>query len=200
MLFFMKPVLENISRGVIFKRVFSILLWVLAVAFVIGGITTSILLWSNLRIYGLGGGIVLGSIIAQIFLIILVYMIVHTIIIRAKEILSQPEGKFTVIPIASIFCKLVGELFASFMVVFSIALSLSLWITGSAFMIPEVLQKFIPHGDVTFVIGLLTLIFGALYAFFVLMFFYFLSESIILVVDIAQNLKIVRDISERNIH
>ena len=48
-----------------------------------------------------------------------------------------------------------------------------------------------------FVSGLLVIVFGAVFALFWLILFYFLSEFIIMIVDIAKNTRALRENAER---
>lgn len=202
-MFFMKSVLELISQGEIFRRVFAVLLKIVGILAIIGGLLVSISLWAALfdAHEFPPFGAILGGFIFQLFLIVTTYMVVHTIFIRARNIADLSEGDFTMIPIVSIFCRLIGEVFAVVIGILSIGLGISMWLAGGYFTYFTRELDFIPFhlgGGGVFLAGLITIGAGLLYAFLLLVIYYFISELIIVFVDIARNTKAIRKDSEQH--
>jgi hypothetical protein len=194
---FMGPVLRLISQGQFFRRVFSIALRVLAVVIALGGLVGWLVAWR--LVFELPPAGILGGIIFQLLFVVAIYMVAHTLLIRATNIAELPDAEFTVIPIASIFLKLIGEVYACFVVVIAVGGGILTWFAGGyAQLLLQGVMPFVPSfGGETFVGGLLFMVGGALTAFFVLVSFYLLSELVVVMVDIASNTSVTRRIAEQ---
>lgn len=193
---FMKPVLQVTSQGQLFSRVFAIILRILAVVAIIAGLVSWIAGWGVVfRLPAVG---VIGGIIFQLIFVVAVYMVVHTLLIRAKEIAGLPEAEYVVIPILAIFFKLVGEVFAAFVVPITVGGGILMWFAGAyALQLLGNITSFIPYlGGASFVGGILLMVFGVLVSFLVLLYCYWLSEFTIVFVDIARNTRATRQVTE----
>lgn len=189
--FFMRGVLDRLSSGRFFKRAFSVVLKTLAVLAALGGIVLWVRAWGPISDMGFGG--VIGGLVFQLVFLGVIYMVVHTLFIRANDIAGLPGSGYAVIPIGSILFKLLGELYACVQVPVALAGGIFLWFGG--YQAGLVLRQFTPSvpaalgltGGDGFWAGMVFVIGGIIGAFFVLLFFYFLSESIRVIVDIAEN-------------
>ena len=195
---FMERALKLISDGDFFKKIFAIILKVLAV--MIGAVTiiTFFSGWEVLR-YVSGAG-VLGVVIFKLILLVIGYMLIHTIWIRSNSIKEIPSSDVTVIPIVSLFLKLMGEVYAIFIASMSVGACILLWFVGSMQGFPSrAIYSLIPFGGLflsggaTFISGLTTLVMGCIIAFISLVFFYLLSEMIVIFYNIAYNTKVIRE-------
>jgi len=200
---FMGCFLRSISDGDLFKKVFAIILRVLAIVIALGGLYVWIRLWG--AVFDLRGffGVVSG-IIFQLILIITIAMVVHVIWLRAGTINSLAKAEFTVIPIASILMKMMGELYVSIFVPLSIAGGIGIWLGGGDLtyfikrylvFLPDLPFDFLRGGG-GFLGGLSFIIGGIVAAFLSLVFFYLLAEMLVVTVDIAKNIKTTREIAE----
>lgn len=193
---FMRGTLQLISQGKLFRRVFAIALQVLAVVIGLVGVVVWIETWEPV-VDLLPPGI-LGGIIFQMLFAVAVYMIVHTLLIRAKDITQLPESEFTVIPIVGIFLKLIGEVIACYGIFIAVAGGILLWFAGPG--ADSVLKQVAPFPDrdsEPFGGGVLLMVVGAIVAFFSLVFFYLLSELVVVWVAIAKNTEVTRHIAEQ---
>ena len=199
--FFMKPVLQLISVGHFFRKAFAVFLQILAVVMAIAGLVSLVGLWKS--IVGQDASLILGIIIFQIFFVVAVYMVVHTIFIRAGDISALPDSDYTVIPIVSIALKLCGEIYACFWIVVAIAGGILIWfIGGNAFYFIRKSSPFTPGFagyNSGFLGGLLFIVGGWLVSFIVLVVFYFFAEMVVVITDIAKNAKITREVAEQYI-
>jgi hypothetical protein len=197
---FMKPVLQLISVGHFFRKAFAIFLQILAAVIAIAGLVSWITVWKSVA--GQDFSLILGIIIFQLFFVIAIYMVVHTMFIRAGDISALPDSDYTVIPIVSIALKLCGEIYACFSAVVAIAGGILIWfIGGNAFHFIRKSSLFMPafgYGS-DFLGGLMFIVVGWLVAFLVLLVFYFLAETVIVMADIAKNTKITREVAEQYI-
>jgi hypothetical protein len=196
--------LRSISDGDLFKKVFAIILRVAAVIVALGGLYLWIRLWGMVSDLD-GFFAVVGGIIFQIILIITISMVTHVVWLRAAAVSELPSSDFTVIPIASMLLKLTGEIYVSLFVPLSIAGGIGLWFGGGNFMyyvvryidfLPQFPLSFMGGGGGTFLGGLFFMIGGIVMAFLSLVFFYLLAEILVVAVDIARNMNIIREISE----
>jgi len=196
---FMKSALGLISQGGFFSRVVAIGLRVIAVVVALAGLVIFVMAWK--MVFQLPAAGVLGGIIYQLLFVVAIYMVVHTLIIRANDIARLQPAEFIVIPIASIFLKLMGEIYACLAGVFAVGAGILTWFAGedSFYMLRNILPfiPFLRFGGATFLGGLMVIVGGVLAAFFALMFFYLLSESIVVMVDLAKNTRITRQIAEQ---
>ena len=197
---FMKPVLQLISVGHFFRKAFAVFLQILAVVIAIAALVSWIGVWRSVA--GQDISLILGIIIFQLFFVIAVYMVVHTIFIRAEDISELPDTDYTVIPIVSISLKLCGEIYACFSIVVAIAGGILIWfIGGNAFYFIRKSSLFMPgfgYGS-DFLGGLMFIVGGWLVAFLVLVIFYFFAETVVVITDIAKNTKITREVAEQYI-
>ncbi len=198
--FFMKPVLQLLSAGQFFRKAFAVSLQVLAVVIAIAGLVSWIGLWKSVA--GQDASLILGIIIFQLFFVIAVYMVVHTMFIRAGDIAALPDADYTVIPIVSIALKLFGEIYACFSVVVAVAGGILIWfIGGNAFYFIRKSTLYMPGfgynsdflGGLTFMVG------GWLVSFIVLVLSYFFAEAVVVMTDIAKDTKITREVAEQYI-
>jgi len=195
---FMEAVLEKISQGQFFRKAFAVALQILAVVIAIAALVAWITVWKSLS--GLSSEAIFGIIIFQVLFVIAVYMVVNILIIRAGNINTLPDSDYTVIPIISLTLKLSGEIYASFVTVISVAGCILTWFIGSSaiYMIKRSAPLVPSYGSGEGFWGGLVFMAGGLFSAFVgLVLFYFLSETVVVVVDIAKNIKTTREIAEQ---
>jgi hypothetical protein len=198
---FMEAVLEKISQGQFFRKAFAVALQVLAVVIVMAAIVAWITVWKSIS--GYSAEAIFGIIIFQLLFVIAVYMVVHILLIRAGNIKALPDSEYTVIPIVSITLKLSGEIYASFVTVISVAGGILTWFIGSSafYMIKRSapLPFFSSYGSgERFWAGLVFMAGGLFSAFVGLVLFYFLAEAVVVLVDIAKNIKMTREVADQN--
>jgi hypothetical protein len=198
--FSLESILQLISQGDVCRKAFAVALRTLAIVIAVAGFFSWISAWkfaSRAHFAELAG-----IIIFQLFFVIAIYLVVHTLFIRSRDIAEPPETGFHIISIASIFLKLMGETYACFVTAISLAGGILIWfMKGRAFYL---IKKAAPlplvpglGGGEGFLGGLLFIATGLFMAFFVLAFFYFLAELVVVMADTAQNIKITRHIVEK---
>jgi predicted nucleic acid-binding Zn ribbon protein len=196
---FMESVLHLIAQGSLFRKAFAVVLQAMAVVVSIAGLVAWMSVWrfaSRAPFVAL-----LGIVIFQLLFVLALYMVAHTLFIRARDITQLPDGEFYVIPIAAIALKLVGEVYASFVAVMSVAGGILIWLMrGYAFSLVKMAAPFVPrlgNGE-GFMGGLLFMGGGLFAAFVVLVLTYFLAEAVCMMAESARNLKITRQIAEQH--
>jgi hypothetical protein len=196
--FFMKPVLVLISQGQFFRKAFAVALQILSAVIAIAGLVSWVGVWKSIS--GYSAEAIFGIIIFQLFFVIAIYMVVHTLLIRAGDINVLPDADYIVIPIVSICLKLAGEIYACFITMISIGGAILLWfLGGNAIYLIKRSAPLVPGfgGGDGFWGGLVFMFCGLFTALFVLVIFYFLGETVIVMSDAARNLKITRKIAEQ---
>ena len=196
--FFMKRVLVLISQGQFFRKAFAIALQILSAVIAIAGLVSWIGIWKSIS--GYSAEAIFGIIIFQLLFVIAIYMVIHTLLIRAGDINALPDADYTVIPIISICTKLAGEVYACFTTMISIGGAILLWfLGGNAIYLIKRSAPLVPGfgGGESFWGGLVFMFGGLFTALFVLVVFYFLGEVIVVMSDSARNLKITRNIAEQ---
>lgn len=184
--FFMRPILQKFSQGDFFRKVFSVALRVLAVIIVFAGLTGFVYTWNTIS--ELPASEILGGIVFQILFAIAIYMVVHSLLIRAKQIDELTDAQYNVITIFTIFTKLIGEIYASFSTATAIGGGIFIWFASNSAR--EVLEKVTPYvlktGDASFMGGLKYMLGGVLSAFLILATSYLISELLAITLDIAR--------------
>jgi len=186
-LFFMRRVVEALDRGRVFKAIFSTLLKVFATlyAIVAGLLCVYLLIQGFKESFGLG----VFAVLAVALIVFFVYMLVHTVYIRAKQIAELPDSNYHIIPSVSIFCKLVGE-WAFISSLPNFVIGILFIFAGFGAMVSGGFLSALLTGGLSF-ISILYL-FSPVLGFLALIFFYWLSEQTIVFADIALNTKGLR--------
>lgn len=208
--FFMPRVLKFIGEGTLFSRIFASALRVFAVLLSIGALVGWIQLWK--LVFHMSGAAILGGVLFQAFFLVGVYMVVHTLWIRAADIQAIGKSEFTIIPIVSIFLRMLGEIYACISVAVGVGGGV-LQLFGGYSTLASRATSSIPGldwqqsllsglfgGDTTssFISALLLMMGGAIGALFWLVWFYLASEFIVVLVDIARNTRALREVVERH--
>ncbi len=196
---FMKKVLEKIAQAQFFRKAVVVALQILAVVIAIAALVAWITMWKTVSGSGYSAEAILGIIIFQLLFIIAVYMVVHILLIRAGNINELPDSDYTVIPIVSITFKFFGEIYASFVTVISIGGGILTWFIGSGaiYMIKRSAPLVPSYGNGDGFWGGLVFMAGGLFSAFVgLLLCYFLSEVVIVLADVAKNIKMTRLLTE----
>jgi len=195
---FMESVLRLIAQGSFFRKAFAVILQVLAAVVSIAGLVEWMSVWRSAARAPFV--VLVGIVIFQLLFVVALYMVAHTLFIRARDIAQLPEGEFYVIPIAAIALKLIGEIYASFVAVMSVAGGILIWLMrGYAYSLVKKAAPFVPrlgNGE-GFVGGLLFMGGGLFAAFVVLVVCYFLSEAVVMMAESARNIKITRQVAEQ---
>lgn len=121
---------------------------------------------------------IMGGILFQAFYIVAIYAVVHTILIRARNIELLPHGDYMVMPLAAVLFKLVGEVYAFFVALMAIGGGIYVWFTNKGVStIMDPMPWFFPAPeDPNFTGGITLIIGGVMLATAVLIGFYMLSE------------------------
>jgi hypothetical protein len=191
-IFFFRPVLDKLNDGKVIRTGVALALRVLGTLCLLGGLY---LLIDVLKTsFSLSTEGTVGGVLFAILLLAAILAVVQILFFRATDIKSLGVSPFTVIPIFSILFRAVGEIYATFAVAVGIGGCLFAWLSGlNPLLIMGGAGGFFPSvpGGNTFLTGLLFLVALAVAAFVSLLVFYFLAESVVVLVDIASNIRLL---------
>lgn len=200
-IFFISAVLKHLSEGRLMHLIFAYVVRILAVLLVVLGLVGWINMWRVIS--DLDGFGVLGGIFFQLFFLVGLYMVAHISFIRARDVLRLPDSPFKSIPIVSVYIRMAGEIYACLMVTFAVAGGLLILFAGNRLGFASGMARMpllgmlsifghFTNSDSSFVSALLHFLFYSLGAFFTLVVSYFLAESVLVLVDIAVNVRALR--------
>jgi hypothetical protein len=186
---FFKPVLDALNDGKVIRSSIALFLQILGVLSIVGGVYLLIEILKasfDLPTEGTIGGLLL-----SIILIAAVLAVAQIFFYRSTNVRDLGESQFTVIPIFSILFRCFGEIYATLGVAIGVGGCIFIWFSKYnplylLGLIGHFFPSFSPEG--TFLGGLLFLVYFALLSFVIIVVFYFLAESTVVLVDIAKNI------------
>ena len=184
------PFLDKLSLG---RTLRNIIYWLWKITAVVYGIFALYLIFQILSNAHDFGNFLLG-IIACILIVIAWWIIAQIYFYRADKVKNLEDSDFTVIPIIAQMLRLAGEVLAAMIVIIALLITL----VGGRYLGLQNLD-FLPlfneiaGGRNNSIVGLLLIIVVAIvYAFWVLIIFYFLAELLSVGVTIAHNSMAIR--------
>lgn len=127
---FMRPFLRMLGTGSFFTRMVGIMLRVLAALIVLGSLAS--IFKAGKFMFDLPTSGIMGGIIYVLFFVLAIYAVVHTVIIRARDIEAQKDQDHFVLPVASILTRLAGEAYATYVALTAVGGGIFVWFTGEA--------------------------------------------------------------------
>jgi len=188
-----RSVLGALAQGKFIRNTIAIVMQVAAVVVLLGGLLAVIqVLKMAFQIPAATATI--GGLLVAVLLAAAVFGVAQIYLYRAQSIRDLEESPFTVIPILSILFRTTGESYAVMAVAFGIGGCLFTWLSGlSPRMLLAGMGDFLPPmlagGGQSFVDGLMFLVFMVVAAFASLVAFYALAELVVVLVDIAINVR-----------
>ena len=191
---FMSRLIEYVSHGTLFRRIVAIFLVVCGVLAAIGGVAAGVV--GLIGYVQFGGLAILGGLIAMLFMFVAAYMWAHTYFIRARTVRDIPEGEYTVIPIMSVLLKMTGELAFVSMLSAGVQGTLATWFMGANPI--GALRGYGGYGGYGmtagegFIVGVIFLLGATILGFVALLVYYLLSELVVILADIARDVRVLR--------
>ena len=194
-LFFIKPLLSSLSEGRSVRFGIFVLMWIIAIAVIIGGAMMWIDYWNYVSGQDAAG--VIGLILFQLLFLVLIFLIFQILVIRASDVLNAEayDQDFTVIPVFSVLLRTFGEIAATISVLYGLGLLINSWFAGHT-LVPAgwILLEFL--GGSGFKGGILFMVGGIIQGFIVLVASYFLAEMTILGLKVYLDIKNIRQVSD----
>ena len=162
----------------------------------IGGAVLWVSIWQEISELGsywyYGSRIVPAGVVVQILMLVLLYCLVHTLLIRARTVEQLQQTNYIIAPIFSVTLKLVGEIFACVLTFSGLAGGISIWIANRDVLRILGISAIPSLGTASFITGFLTILVGLFLAFTSLVTFYYSAELSIVLVDIATNTRVLQ--------
>ncbi len=195
---FYHPVLRALEDGRAIRKAVALALRIFAILVAIGGI---VLLVSVLKLsFALPStAATLGGVVFSLILLVTSIAVAQIYSYRATSIDQLADTQFNMIPIFSILLRATGETYATAGVAVGVGGCLLTWLSGlnPMQMLPgfgDLLPTIRAEGSFLGGLGLLVYLVTA--SLFILVLFYFLAESVVVVADIARNVRHLRNQSE----
>jgi hypothetical protein len=195
---FMRPILERIGRGSLFRGAFVALLRTMSGIVVVLGVVA--FAGGCSVVPHLQGAEILGALFFLASLAVVTYAVAHTLWIRSGDVARLSEGEYMVVPIAAIVIRLFGEIYALTVLSTSVGVGLLAMFGGSARPFTSALPTSVPgvpSDASTFFGGVLCIVVGAVFAFVGLLTAYFVAELELALIDVAKNVRLTRRVVEQ---
>lgn len=190
--FFFYPVLDALNDGKVIRNSLAVVLRIQGVLVLLVGVYLLIEILKfafHLPTEGTIGGLLFAAVLIGA---ILAVAQIHWY--RARSVAALGDSLFTVIPIVSILCRLAGEVYATILASVGVGGCLFIWFAGfSPLALLAGLGGLLPStsSGSGFLGGLTFLAYLCVIAIMALVFFYFLAEAIVVVVDIAVHIRVL---------
>lgn len=182
--FLLKPFLKLIQEGGFFKNCFFWLVRILAGLTVVAFLYASFNIWDKMS-FDLPAEFIIIAVVIQLVLLLLTYVIVNILWIRADDIQALPVSTdYIVIPVIVVFVKMTGEILGAFFTLLGIVSGLAIIAIGKLPALP-MLDFF--AGNSGLAGGLIAIIGGPLYGILMMTICYYAAEQLGVFVDIARN-------------
>ncbi|MFH0991380.1 MAG: hypothetical protein V1799_15335 [bacterium] len=190
LLSFFKPILNALDDGKVIRSSIALVLQILGVLSIVCGVYLLVEMLKasfSLETEGIIGGLLL-SIVFMAAILAVAQIFFH----RAMNVRDLGESQFTVIPIFSILFRCFGEIYATLGLAIGVGGCLFTWLSkyNPLYLFGD-LGRFFPSLSAggSFLGGLLFLVSFSLLSFAIVVVFYFLAESTVVLVDIAKNIR-----------
>lgn len=130
-------------------------------------------------------GAIFGGIMFELFFILAVYAVAHTLVIRAKNIEAMDPGHYFMLPLGSVLVRMLGEAYAAFIALIAIGSGIFVWFTSQKIstILGPLTQFFPALTKPDFIGGIEFMVTGILIAIGALIATYMLSELVMIASD-----------------
>ncbi len=184
---FLAPIIKKLDEGDLFRHVTFYMLNVL------GGATAFLGIYFFLTLVREGS---FAAVVVGLLQLATFTVVAQVLLVRAQNVHRMGKSEFSVIPIAAVFLTICGEALAALLVGSGATACLVVWMQegqsgGFEVLLMGFLYSLIPI-QTPFFLGLCIFVASLTIAFFVLMFFYLLAESTMVLVSIWRQLHAIR--------
>ena len=191
-----RAVLSALAEGKVLRNAIALVMRVGAVLILLGGVLVVITIL-KLSFQISSAAATIGGLLLAVLLAVAFFAVSQIYLLRAQSVHDLEDSPFTIIPIISILFRASGEAYAVGAIAFGVGGCLFTWLSGmSPTMLLQGLGGFMPPipglnelGGQSFVSGLIFLVTMIIAGFTALVVFYALSELVVVLVDIAINVR-----------
>lgn len=192
-----RTVFEGLERGSVIRRAVALALRILGILLALAGIYFLVQILKFSFQTGVPTQYTLGGLILAALLALGIFGMMQVCFFRAATINRLGESPFTVMPVISILLRAFGEVYAVALTTLGFGGCLFIWFSGTNPMnLLGSIGSFLPQpqllgGNGMFLDGVEFLVTMALVAFGFLVLFYFLAELVVVLADIARNVRLL---------
>ncbi len=189
--FFMNSILDSLNKGSLIRGIMAALFRLIGILVFVGVVYLffdDIAHWPDFFF-----GLLMLLVLAASFLIVQAWFY------HARAIVNFEDSDYSVIPIVSHLSRALGETYAIFATAVGVGGTLMYWFSNYAgamydftrylYFLP--LGGLLSFGDSRFIGGLIFLFSCLITAYIILLIAYFLAENVLVLVDIAKNIKVM---------
>jgi hypothetical protein len=200
-----RSILNSLSQGKVIRGSIAVVMQIGAVLALIAALVALVMILKA-SFQAPSAGITIGGIIVALFVVAALFAVAQIYLFRAQSVRELGDSPFTVIPILSILFRAAGETYAVIALCWGIGGCLFTWMSGVSPMgllsgignlgpLAPTMSGFGEGSGNVFLDGLIFLAGLAVAAFVALVVFYAMAELVVVIVDIAIN---VRKIENRS--
>jgi len=191
-----RSILGALAQGAVIRNAIALVMRIGAVLILLAGLLVVIsVLKVSFQLQAATGTI--GGLLVAVLMGVAFFAVAQIYLFRAQSVHDLEDSPFTIIPILSILFRASGESYAVFALLLGVGGCLFSWLSGESLMmlmagfgallppIPGMAEV----GGQSFVSGLVFLISMIVAAFASLVFFYAMAELVVVLVDIAMNVR-----------
>ena len=196
---FMRPVLDLLAQDRFMRRAASVLLKVAAALIVLFSLT--VFFGAGRLLFDLSSNGILGGVLFEVCFVLGVYAAVHVLFIRASQIENLPVADYTVLRMAPLLVRALGEAYAGFVSLVAIGGGIFVWFTNLT--LDKVLGSFVRalvpvvHDNPSFMGGIQFMVLGVLFAAGALIAAYLVAEALSLLSRSVRPQEVMRPAEER---
>ena len=195
------PFLKNLNNGTILRKILATIIRISAFALVCFVVCISIYAFIEAIKMELTVGMFLGLVFILLLLVLFSFIAMQIQLYHANEIVNLPNSPFTITPVISIYFRMFGEIYALLIIIVGIILFFLTLFSASGAMgflpfsglLPtDIIREFRFgnwSGENIFLASITILLAAFFSALFVLMSSYLISELLVVITDIAINVR-----------
>jgi hypothetical protein len=191
-----RAVLGALAQGMVIRSSIAVVMQVAAVLILLGGLLAVIQVL-KISFQFPSATATIGGLLVAVLLAAASFAVAQIYLFRAQSVHELEDSPFTIIPILSILFRTAGEAYAVGALAVGVAGCLFTWLSGmNPATLLAAMGEFMPPipglnevGGQSFVVGLVFLATLTIAAFVALIVFYALAELVVVLVDIAINVR-----------
>jgi len=179
----MRPLLYLLAQDRFLRRAVSVALKAAAVLVVLFSFT--VFFRAGGLIFNLPANAILGGVLFEVFFVLAVYVAVHALLIRARNIFDMPAGDHPALRAAPLVMRALAEAYAGFVTLVAVGTGIFVWFTSLAIdkVLPPSVRALFPNirNDPSFLGGIEFMLIGIVVSIAVLLVAYVVADALSLV-------------------
>ncbi|MBM3247780.1 hypothetical protein FJZ17_04565 [Candidatus Pacearchaeota archaeon] len=178
------PIIESFNKGSLIRKIMSFLFYLTGILVFLGG--------CYLFFRAIGHAPDIWFILQLLFVLVSAFIILQIWFFHAKEIVGLVDSEFMVIPIFSHLFRSIGESYSVCILGYGMGRIINVLLSKESVGILQFEQLLLYKSYTSLIEEAMSIIYSIVLSFFVLLFTYFVAESILALVQIAKNTSITK--------